>query len=55
MAEGIYSVCGKCHREVHTWSDGKPYYVDSSGEKRYAYHPDPLRNRCVGMTTRTCA
>ena len=49
MAEGVEYVCGACGHGVHAWSDGNPYYIDESGAKKYAYHPDHERlARCVG-------
>ena len=32
-----------------SWDDGNPYYIDEDGKKQYAYHPSPLRNRCIGI------
>ena len=26
-----------------------PTTVDEDGKKQYAYHPEPLRNRCIGI------
>jgi hypothetical protein len=49
MAEGITNVCDKCSTKVEAWSDGNPYYLDASGAKEYAYHPDHERlERCIG-------
>jgi hypothetical protein len=34
---------------MEAWSDGNPYYLDESGKKRYAYHPDHENlARCIG-------
>jgi Zn finger protein HypA/HybF involved in hydrogenase expression len=48
MAMGLVFSCSKCVREISAWDDGQPYYLDESGEKQYAYHPDPQRNLCTG-------
>ena len=49
MAQAVRYVCGGCGRAVEAWSDGKPYYIDDDGSKRYAYHPDHERlARCIG-------
>ena len=52
MAEGIRYVCGACHRASEAWSDGNPYYIDATGRKQYAHHPDHERlARCIGNDT----
>jgi hypothetical protein len=52
MAEGIRFVCGNCQKYIEAWSDGNPYYIDESGKKQYAYHPDHERlDRCIGNDT----
>ena len=33
---------------VTAWDDGNPYYFDEEGKKAYAYHPDSMRERCIG-------
>ena len=49
MAEARRFVCDGCGHAVEAWSDGNPYYLDETGAKRYAYHPDHERlARCVG-------
>jgi predicted Zn-ribbon and HTH transcriptional regulator len=49
MAQAKRFVCGTCRRAVEAWSDGNPYYIDESGCKQYAYHPDHERlARCIG-------
>ena len=49
MAEGRQYVCEKCGRAIEAWSDGNPYYIDKSGAKQYAYHPDHERlKKCIG-------
>lgn len=48
MAEGIFFLCSNCHREIESWSDGNPYYIDALGEKVYAYHPSQDLERCIG-------
>ena len=40
MAECVRFVCSKCETSVEAWSDGNPFYVDASGDKKYAYHPN---------------
>jgi predicted RNA-binding Zn-ribbon protein involved in translation (DUF1610 family) len=40
MAEAVRYVCDSCREAIVAWSDGNPYYIDASGAKRYAYHPD---------------
>ena len=49
MAEGVRFVCGGCDHSIEAWDDGNPYYIDEDGKKQYAYHPEPLRNRCIGI------
>ena len=48
MAEGIRFVCSGCGQSIEAWSDGNPFYIDESGKKKYAYHPnhDELA-RCI--------
>jgi hypothetical protein len=41
MAECIRFVCSGCRHSVDAWSDGNPFYIDESGNKQYAYHPNP--------------
>jgi hypothetical protein len=48
MALGQRFVCSHCCRFVDVWDEGNPYYLDETGEKRYAYHPEPYRDRCTG-------
>jgi DNA-directed RNA polymerase subunit RPC12/RpoP len=48
MAEGRIYVCDSCQAQVEAWSDGNPYLIDEHGKKRYAYHPDPDLDLCVG-------
>jgi predicted RNA-binding Zn-ribbon protein involved in translation (DUF1610 family) len=49
MAQALRFVCGHCRRAIAAWSDGNPYYIDESGTKRYAYHPDHERLAlCIG-------
>lgn len=49
MAEGITYVCSQCSHAIQAWSDGNPYYLDDSGKKHYAYHPDHKNlERCIG-------
>ena len=52
MAEGHRYICRVCDHEIEAWSDGNPYYMDDSGEKQYAYHPDhDLLEKCIGNDT----
>ena len=52
MAESRTFVCNQCNRTIEAWSDGNPYYIDSSGEKHYAYHPDHENlAKCIGNDT----
>lgn len=52
MAEGVRFACSACGKAVEAWSDGNPYYLDASGAKVYAYHPDhEALARCVGNDT----
>jgi predicted Zn-ribbon and HTH transcriptional regulator len=48
MAQGIRLVCEHCSKAIEAWDDGNPYYLDRRGRKKYAYHPDPKRERCTG-------
>lgn len=49
MAECRRYVCDRCARAVEAWSDGNPYYRDTEGKKRHAYHPDHERLAlCIG-------
>ena len=56
MAQGFRFICGKCDHVIMTWDDGNPYYFESvitktgkvKQKKKYAYHPNPERERCIG-------
>ena len=49
MAEAVRYVCSNCGRGIEAWSDGNPYYIDDSGQKQHAYHPDYENlDRCIG-------
>ena len=49
MAEAKRYVCEHCGHTIVAWSDGNPYYIDETGAKQYAYHPDHERlARCTG-------
>jgi DNA-directed RNA polymerase subunit RPC12/RpoP len=49
MAEGLSFTCDECGHSIDAWSDGNPYYIDKTGVKQYAYHPDHERlARCIG-------
>ncbi len=43
MAECRRFICSACSKTVESWSDGNPYYIDTTGMKQYAYHPDHER------------
>ena len=51
MAGGQIFKCSACSRALHAWDEGNPYYVDERGDKHYAYHPSPERERCTGNDT----
>jgi hypothetical protein len=40
MAECRRFVCSGCGEAIEAWSDGNPFYVDETGNKKYAYHPN---------------
>lgn len=40
MAECIRFVCSGCGLSIEAWSDGNPFYLDETGNKKYAYHPN---------------
>ena len=48
MAQGIQFICGGCGKTIGAWDDGNPYYLDARGKKQYAYHPDHMRDQCIG-------
>jgi DNA-directed RNA polymerase subunit RPC12/RpoP len=48
VAQCTRFACENCSNAVEAWDDGNPYYFDRRGKKKYAYHPDPKRERCVG-------
>jgi hypothetical protein len=48
MAQCIRFACENCGSAVDAWDDGNLYYFDRRGKKKYAHHPDPKRERCVG-------
>jgi len=50
MAEALQYICSSCGHTVQAWSDANPYYIDESGCKQYAYHPDfEGLARCIGV------
>ena len=49
MAMGRRFTCERCGFSIEAWDEGNPYYIDKRGKKRYAYHPDPERERCTGI------
>jgi DNA-directed RNA polymerase subunit RPC12/RpoP len=49
MAEAKLYVCDQCQHSIQAWSDGNPYYINQSGKKKYAYHPDHEKLAlCIG-------
>ena len=40
MALGIRFVCSDCGHFIEAWDDGNPFYIDETGKKIYAYHPN---------------
>ncbi len=49
MAQGLRYVCGGCGHVIEAWSDGNPYFIDETGAKQYAHHPDHERLAwCIG-------
>jgi hypothetical protein len=52
VAESRTFVCNQCNKTIEAWSDGNPYYIDSMGERHYAYHPDHQNlAKCIGNDT----
>jgi DNA-directed RNA polymerase subunit RPC12/RpoP len=51
MAECFRFVCNNCSHAIEAWDDGKPYYLDKAGHKKYAYHPSRSFSRCIGNDT----
>jgi DNA-directed RNA polymerase subunit RPC12/RpoP len=52
MAQALRFVCDHCERDIQSWSDGNPYFIDADGKKQYAYHPDHENlERCIGNDT----
>ena len=45
---GVLFRCSHCKVSLEAWDEGNPYYIEG-GKKRYAYHPDPDRDRCTGI------
>ena len=48
MAEAKRYICSDCDKSILAWDDGNPYYIDAKGKKKYAHHPDPMRDKCTG-------
>jgi DNA-directed RNA polymerase subunit RPC12/RpoP len=48
MASCIRYVCQSCEKTIDAWDEGNPYYITPKGKKRYAYHPEPDREKCTG-------
>ena len=40
MSECVRFVCSGCGTSIEAWSDGNPFYIDETGNKKYAYHPN---------------
>jgi DNA-directed RNA polymerase subunit RPC12/RpoP len=40
MAECIQFACSSCGKSIEAWSDGNPFYINETGNKQYAYHPN---------------
>lgn len=49
MARAIVLECDQCDFSLTVWDEGKPYYIDSQGNKRYAYHPSKERELCTAL------
>ena len=47
MASGMHLKCKKCDFTIEVWSDGNPYFIDDSGQKKYAYHPQSEADLCT--------
>jgi hypothetical protein len=48
MAECRRFVCSGCGEAIEAWSDGNPFYVDETGNKKYAYHPNHVElEKCI--------
>jgi hypothetical protein len=44
--------CNQCYKTIEAQSDGNPYYMDSTGDKHYGYHPDHENlEKCIGNDT----
>jgi len=55
VAEGKRYNCTSCGRLIEAWDEGNPYFLTSTGKKKYAYHPDPKREECIGVDSpNTC-
>jgi hypothetical protein len=49
MAEAFRFICNSCGKTIESWDEGHPYYFDKRGRKKYAYHPNPKRDQCIGV------
>lgn len=49
MAQGFDFLCTHCAKTIAAWDEGHPFYLDVSGKRVYAYHPDPERDFCTGI------
>ena len=48
MAQGYRFDCTACDKSIDAWDDGNPYFIDETGKKQYAYHPNSNRHLCIG-------
>ena len=49
MAHGYDFRCTHCAKTIVAWDEGHPFYLDATGKRVYAYHPDPERDFCTGI------
>jgi DNA-directed RNA polymerase subunit RPC12/RpoP len=49
LAQAVKYNCTHCKHEIVAWDEGDPYFLDRKGAKVYAYHPNPDRDRCIGV------
>jgi Zn finger protein HypA/HybF involved in hydrogenase expression len=48
MAMELRFTCPTCGDTRAAWDDGNPFYIDGTGKKQFAYHPDKNLDRCIG-------
>jgi len=51
MAQCLRYQCTHCDKAFEAWDDGVPYLLDARGRKRYVPHPDPDRDKAIGVET----